>query len=67
MIRHSKRDKANEFGEKEMKSWWKEKDFLGGNFEKVIHKDMSLNNVVEMICNDISFKDSEGNGLDSFS
>lgn len=67
MIRHSKRDKVNEFGEKEMKSWWKEKDFLGADFEKVIHKDMSLNNVVEMICNDISFKNSEDNELDNFS
>ena len=37
----------------DMKRWWKKNDLIGFNEEKIISKDMSVNDVVEMILNDI--------------
>lgn len=37
----------------DMERWWNENDLIGFNEEKVISKDMSVNDVVEMILNDI--------------
>lgn len=36
-----------------MKRWWNEKDYLNFNNEKKISINMSVDNVVEMILNDI--------------
>lgn len=36
-----------------MKRWWNEKDYLNFNNEKTISINMSVDNVVEMILNDI--------------
>lgn len=36
----------------DMKRWWKKNDLIGFNEEKIISKDMSVNDVVEMILND---------------
>lgn len=49
VLRHSKRDKINEFGEKEMKSWWNEKDYLNFENEKLITEEMSLSDAVTFI------------------
>ena len=37
----------------DMERWWNENDLIGFNGEKIISKDMSVNDVVEMILNDI--------------
>lgn len=37
----------------DMERWWNENDLIGFNEEKMISKDMSVNDVVEMILNDI--------------
>lgn len=52
--RHEMREKKAEFGETEMRSWWEEKDFIGIIPEKVFHKEVSLENAVNTIFQDIS-------------
>lgn len=42
-----------DFTEQDMKRWWNEKDVLGFDHEKMISKDMSVDDVVRMILNDI--------------
>ncbi|QAA32328.1 kinase [Clostridium manihotivorum] len=51
--RHKQKPNANEFGEKEMKRWWKEKDLLGIIPEADIHKELSLEETVELIYKDV--------------
>jgi predicted kinase len=51
--RHSTKVNAKEFGEKEMKDWWKEKDYLGLENEKIFTDRMSENDILEMILEDI--------------
>ena len=53
LIRHETRPLKSEFGEEEMKSWWKEKDFLTQIKEKPLTKDMTKEEIVEMIYRDI--------------
>jgi len=51
--RHVLRPNANDFGEAEMKSWWREKDFLPDISERIINEDSSAEETVERIYNDI--------------
>ena len=51
--RHKTRGISSEFGEKEMKKWWNEKDYIGFIPEKTIGKDISLNAAVNRILSDI--------------
>lgn len=51
--RHKQKPNAHEFGEKEMKKWWNEKDLLDMIPEVYIHKELSLNEVVDMIYEDV--------------
>lgn len=51
--RHKKRTKVNEFGEKEMRSWWNEKDYLGIPHERMIPKELTQEEVVQIIVNDL--------------
>lgn len=53
LIRHSNRAKVNEFGEKEMRSWWNEKDYLGVSNERIITKNSTLEEVVDLILEDL--------------
>lgn len=41
------------YTEQDMKRWWNEKDLLQFDNEKIISKDMTVNEVVEMILNDV--------------
>lgn len=41
------------YTKEDMKRWWNEKDYLNFNNEKMISINMSVDNVVEMILNDI--------------
>lgn len=56
LMRHeTKPDKSN-FSEEDLRRFWKEKDFIGIIPEKIITKDMSLSETVDMIFNDVSEK-----------
>lgn len=56
LIRHKTKPNANEFGEKEMKSWWNEKDYIGFINEKKITKESSIDNTVDMIYKDVIYE-----------
>lgn len=51
--RHKKREKVHDFGEKEMQSWWNEKDYLKVPNERIITKDYMQEDVVKFILNDM--------------
>jgi len=51
--RHKQKANAHEFGEKEMKSWWNEKDLLDIIPEVCLHKELSLDEIVDRIYQDI--------------
>lgn len=53
LVRHRTKPNRNDFGEADMKRWWKEKDFLPMISEKVLHKDLSLEDAVEMIYGEV--------------
>lgn len=52
--RHNTKDKKFEFGENEMRRWWNEKDFIKIIPEKIFYQNVSLEDAVNIICNDIS-------------
>ncbi len=54
LIRHKTKLNANEFGEVEMKRWWKEKDYIKIIPEYLISKDMTANEIVDMIAEQIN-------------
>ena len=47
--RHNTRDKKQEFGEEDMRRWWREKDFSSVFNEKIITSDIDAYSIVEMI------------------
>lgn len=51
--RHKHKPNAHEFGEKEMKNWWNEKDLLGIIPEVYLHKELSLDEIVDIIYQDV--------------
>lgn len=51
--RHKQKPNAHEFGEKEMRKWWNEKDLLGIISEQLINKHLSLDEIVDMVYNDV--------------
>lgn len=53
LLRHQTKPNHNEFGENEMKCWWREKDYIGIIPEKIITNELSLEEIVEMIYFDI--------------
>ena len=52
--RHNLRGKNNDFGEVEMREWWREKDYLGVSDERILSEDLSEDGLVELILSDIS-------------
>ena len=42
-----------DFGEAEMKKWWKEKDFINIVSEQIIHEDMDEDDIIDMILDQI--------------
>ena len=54
--RHATKPNSHEFGEIEMRSWWKDKDFLNIKNEQIITEDMSKETVIEKITNDIQHR-----------
>lgn len=53
LIRHKTKPNAHEFGENEMMRWWKEKDYITIISEQLINKDMTENEIVDMIIQQI--------------
>jgi len=51
--RHKQKQNTYEFGENEMRKWWREKDFLTNICEKKIYKEMNLDDTIEFIYRDI--------------
>lgn len=49
LLRHDTKPNKSEFGEQDMRRWWKEKDYIGIIPEKIITKDMSLEDAMELI------------------
>lgn len=47
--RHSNKPNSHEFGEKEMKEWWKDKDYLGIEGECIIDENMTQEQIVHSI------------------
>jgi predicted kinase len=56
LSRHQHKPNAHEFGEKEMRGWWIDKDFLTMIPEKHLHKDLRLNEIVDMVYQDVISK-----------
>lgn len=52
--RHQTKPNCNEFGESDMKRWWNEKDFIKVIKEKVVCKELSIDETVNMIFEDIN-------------
>jgi predicted kinase len=53
LIRHKGKSNAHEFGETEMRKWWKEKDNINIISEQKISKDMTEDEIVNMILEQI--------------
>jgi len=51
--RHQQKPNAHEFGEKEMKKWWNENDLLNIIPEVLLYKELSLNEIVDIIYKDV--------------
>lgn len=54
LLRHSTKPNRNDFGEADMRRWWHEKDFLGFIPETVFTKELSLEEAVERIYQDVT-------------
>ena len=52
--RHQTRQKCMEFGEKEMREWWREKDLSAILRETLIGKDLSMEQITDLVCADLN-------------
>lgn len=52
--RHHTKPNAHEFGEQEMREWWKDKDYLGLPGEHIISHSASAEDIVERMLQDIA-------------
>ncbi|GFZ33150.1 hypothetical protein CSC2_36760 [Clostridium zeae] len=52
--RHKQKPNAQDFGEKDMRKWWNERDLLGIIPETFISKELKLNEVVDMIYEEVT-------------
>lgn len=56
MRRHATKPNAHEFGELEMRRWWKEKDYLDFENEFLIRNDTSQEDLINMILKTMNIK-----------
>jgi len=54
ILRHQTKTNCNDFGENDMKRWWNEKDFIEIIKEKILTKNLSVDETVDIIIKDIS-------------
>lgn len=52
--RHATKPNAHEFGEKEMREWWNDRDYLVISNEKILTKELSVEDIVDTIIDDMS-------------
>ena len=52
--RHNTKPNKDDFGEADMRRWWKEKDYLTNIPERIFNKDLSLNDAISIVYNDVS-------------
>ncbi|MCP3739504.1 kinase [Rossellomorea sp. BNER] len=53
VIRHNSSSKKMEFGEDSLRAWWNPKDYLGVDGEMIVTNDMSQNDVLKLILNQL--------------
>lgn len=53
LTRHRQKPNAHEFGEVEMRRWWKEKDLLGTNNEIIITEKSLKDDAVALILDNV--------------
>ena len=53
--RHATKPNRADFGEEDMRRWWNEKDFINIIPEKIITKDFSISDTIDMIYDLVSF------------
>ena len=51
--RHAGKPNAHEFGESEMRQWWKDQDVLGVSGERRIGEQLAQAEIIDMICRDV--------------
>ena len=54
LLRHETKPNKDQFGEKDMRRWWKEKDYIGIIPERILTKDIRFSDTVELICASVS-------------
>ena len=54
LLRHETKPNRADFGEEDMRRWWKEKDFIGIIPETVLTREISLDDAVERIYGDVA-------------
>ncbi len=57
--RHATKPNAQEFGEVEMKQWWKEKDVLGLPEEQLLSEQMSIDDIIKKVLRDVALNKEE--------
>ncbi len=60
ITRHNTKAVASEFGELELRRWWRGTDLLKTISERIFTKDISLTDAVKIVCQDIA-ENSENN------
>ncbi|WP_175639133.1 kinase [Metabacillus schmidteae] len=53
VIRHKSSSKKLEFGEESLRAWWNPNDYLGVDGETILTNDMSQNDVLKLILNQL--------------
>lgn len=53
LLRHQTKPNCHEFGKEDMRRWWNEKDFIGIIPEKLLTKEISLEEAVELIYREV--------------
>ena len=54
LLRHQTKPNRNDFGEADMRRWWKEKDFIGWLQETTIGPDVTLDAALDRILSDVN-------------
>lgn len=49
LLRHETKPNRDQFGEEDMRRWWKEKDYIGIIPEKILTRDISFSDTVDLI------------------
>lgn len=53
LTRHETKKNKSDFGEKEMRNWWNEKDYIGFIQEKILTREVTFDETVNLIMSDV--------------